>query len=148
MLPPPEFLKIFNDRQQCFAELLELSQKQLGLVEADEYAQLLGLLGGKQQIIARLDTIGKTRPQLWDEWRLERDRLAPRIRRECEQALAETEALLSQLLESERVGTERLARRRDETARALRTVASGTRVNQAYRDSLAPVTHRHLDLDQ
>jgi hypothetical protein len=148
MLPPPEFLKIFTDRQQCFAELLELSQKQLGLVEADEYTQLLGLLGGKQKIITRLDMIGKARPQLWDEWRLERDRLAPRIRQACEQALAETEALLSQLLESERVGTERLTRRRDETARALRTIASGSRVNQAYRDSLAPVTHRHLDLDQ
>ena len=57
-------------------------------------------------------------------------------------------ALLERLLEQERVSTESLARRRDQTAAELRTVASGSRVNQAYRDSLAPVTHRHLDTDQ
>jgi hypothetical protein len=145
---PSDFLQTFTDRRQCFADLLELSKRQLGLVEADEYSRLLGLLGGKQQIIGRLETIGKAQPNLWDAWRQERDRLAPQARQACEQILAETESLLAELLEHERVGTDRLAHRRDQTAHQLRTVAAGSRVNQAYRDSLAPVTHRHLDLDQ
>jgi hypothetical protein len=143
-----DFLTIFADRKQCFADLLDLSQRQLGLVEADDYTQLLGLLGGKQQIIGRLEALGRIRPALWDDWRAERERLAPSARKACEETLAQTEALLARLLEYERVSTEALARRRDQTARELRTLAAGSRVNQAYRDSLAPVTHRHLDRDQ
>jgi hypothetical protein len=144
----PDFLQTFADRRQCFVELLELSRRQLGLVESDDYPQLLGLLGGKQRIIGRLETIGKARPRLWDDWRQARDRLAPRDRQACEQTLAETEALLAQLLEHERISTECLARRRDQTAQQLRAVATGSRVNQAYGESLAPATHRHLNLDQ
>jgi hypothetical protein len=144
----PDFLQTFADRRQCFAELLELSRCQLGLVEADDYAQLLGLLGGKQRIIGRLEAIARIRPRLWDDWKLERDRLAPPERRACEQALAETEALLTQLLEQERISTECLARRRDRTAQQLQAVVTGSRVNQAYGDSLAPVTYRHLNTDQ
>jgi hypothetical protein len=148
MSPASEFLQTFADRRQCVADLLELSQRQLELVEADDYSRLLGLLGGKQQIISRLEEIGKGRPRLWDEWREERGRLTPDVRRSCEQTLAETEDLLARLLEQERVSTESLARRRDHTARELQSVAAGSRVNQAYGESLAPVTHRFLDRDQ
>jgi hypothetical protein len=143
-----DFLTTFADRRQCFAELLELSKRQLGLVESDDYAQLLNLLGGKQRVLRRLEAIGRGRPQLWDEWRTERERLSSSDRRACERTLAETEALLEQLLEHERVSTESLTRRRDRTAQELRAVATGSRVNLAYGESLAPVTHRHLDRDQ
>ena len=72
-----DFLQTFADRRQCFSDLLELSRRQLGLVESDDYAQLLGLLGGKQRIIGRLEALGRARPQLWDEWRAARAELAP-----------------------------------------------------------------------
>src|SRR5882724_12049033 len=143
-----DFLKTFRDRRQCFAELLELSQRQLGLVETDDYTQLLRLLGGKQQIIGRLEAISSASPGLWDDWRRARERLPAAARDACERTLAETEALLGQLLEHERVSTETLSRRRDETQEHLRSVSGGTRVNEAYRDCLAPITYRHLDRDQ
>jgi hypothetical protein len=76
-----DFLETFGDRRRCFADLLELSQRQLALVEQDDYPQLLGLLGGKQQIIGRLELIGRSRPRLWEEWREERDRLVGDQRR-------------------------------------------------------------------
>lgn len=143
-----EFIKTFHDRRQCFAELLVLSQRQQGLVETDDYTQLMRLLAGKQQIIGRLEAISNGAPRLWDDWRRERDVLPLAARDACERTLAETEALLAELLEHERVSTETLSRRRDETQEQLRSVTGGARVNQAYRDSLAPATHRILDLDQ
>jgi hypothetical protein len=148
MPPANDFLTTFTERQKCFADLLELSKRQLGLVEDDDYTELLGLLGGKQQIIGRLEALGRARPGLWDDWRSQREHLAPAARNACDETLTQTEALLARLLEHERSSTEALARRRDQTARELRTLAAGSRVNQAYRDSLAPVTHRHLDMDQ
>ncbi len=147
-MPAANFNKTFHDRRQCFAELLELSQRQLGLVETDDYTQLMRLLAGKQQIIVRLETISRGAPRLWDDWRRERDQLPAASRAACEQTLAETEALLARLLEHERVSTETLSRRRDATQAQLRSVAGGARVNQAYRDTLAPVTHRLLDMDR
>jgi len=143
-----DFITTFKERRQCFADLLQISRNQLALVETDEYSQLLRLLGGKQQIIGRLEAISSRLPRLWDEWRRERERLAAGARQVCEQTLADTEALLAELLEHERTATEALARRRDQTAQQLAAVAGGSRVNQAYRDCLAPVLHRHLDLDQ
>jgi hypothetical protein len=143
-----DFIATFADRRQCFADLLQISRSQLALVETDDYARLMRLLGGKQQIIGRLEAIAGREPKLWEKWRLERERLAPQTRAVCEQTLAETEALLAELLEHERVATETLAHRRDQTAQQLAEVAGGSRVNQAYRDCLAPATHRHLDLDQ
>ena len=148
MPAPLDFITTFKDRRQCFADLLQMSRNQLGLVETDDYSQLLRVLGGKQQIIGRLEAISGRLPRLWDDWRCERERLAPQARQICEQTLADTEALLAELLEQERIATETLARRRDQTARQLAAVAGGSRVNQAYRDCLAPVTHRLLDLDQ
>src|SRR5262245_12003199 len=127
-----DFLETFADRRRCFADLLELSQRQLALVECDDYSQLLGLLGGKHQLIGRLEAIGRRRPHLWDEWRRERDHMPPPLRHACEAALAESEAILSRLLDCERTSTESLARRRDNTAQQLRSVATGSRVNQAY----------------
>ena len=147
-MPPHDFLQTFADRRQCFAELLDLSRRQTALVESDDYSQLLSVLGGKQRILGRLDEIGRGRPALWQAWRDQRDRLPAGLRRDCEQALAESERLLAELLEHERVSTEALLRRRDQTRRELQTVAAGSHVNHAYRDSLAPITHRHLDTDQ
>jgi len=147
MSKAPHLLQIFRDRHACFAGLLELAKFQQQFVEADEYPQLLSLLGRKQQIIGRLEAIGKAQPRLWDDWRAERDGAASAARQACEETLAQTEALLAELLEHERVSTETLAKRRDQTAAQLRAVASGSRVNTAYRDSLAAATHRHLDTD-
>lgn len=142
-----DFIAVFRDRRQCFAGLLELSRQQLALVETDDYTQLLALLGNKQQIIGRLEAIAAGAPRLWDDWRRERERLPAESRAACERTLAESEALLARLIELERAGTETLARRRDQTQEQLRSVTGGARANLAYRDCLAPVTHRHLDTD-
>jgi hypothetical protein len=148
MPAPADYFRTFQDRRTCFVDLLQLSRRQLELVESDDYPQLLGLLGGKQQIIGRLEAISVREPRLWDEWRRDRNYLAPVVRQACEQTLAETEVVLAELLEHERVSTDTLARRREQTARQLQAVASGSRVNQAYRDCLAPATHRHLNMDR
>lgn len=145
-MPVPEFLTLFVQRRQYFRDLLQLSRGQLALVETDDHAQLLSLLGAKQRIIGRLEDLGQRRPELWQEWRRERDRLDPGDRASCESALAETESVLAELLETERICTETLSQRRDATRRELQRVVHGSHVNQAYRDSLAPATHRHLDV--
>jgi hypothetical protein len=82
------------------------------------------------------------------EWHTHRDSLPPAFRQSCEETLAESERLLGELMEHERISTEFLARRRDETRSQLQQISAGSHAQAAYRDSLAPVTHRVLDVDQ
>lgn len=147
-MTPAEFLQVFHERRGCFAELLRLSREQSELVESEDYDRLLSLLAGKQRVIGRLEEIGRARPELWRLWRASRDSLTGVSRRTCEEILVETETMLSELMERERVSTEALTKRRNDTQRQLHCVAAGARVNDEYRDSLAPATNRFLDLDQ
>lgn len=144
----PDFLQTFTDRRQCFVELLLLSREQLSLIDGDDYQRLLAVQGSKQRIIGRLEEIAKAAPRLGQEWKNCRDQLAPADRKACEAALAETEAILAALLEQERISTEYLQRRRDETQLQIAQLTAGEQAQSAYRDSLAPVTHRHLDINQ
>lgn len=144
----PDFLKTWNYRRQCFHELLALSRQQFRLIEADDYQQLLSVLGNKQRLIGRLEELGKLQPQIFQEWKIHRDSLPAAERQACEDALEQTEDILSQLLEEERICTEFVARRRSETQIEIRGVTVGAHAHQAYGDSLAPATYRHLDIDQ
>jgi hypothetical protein len=145
MMSSTDYLALFQDRHRQFDELIELSRRQAALVETDDYPRLLALLGTKQRVLGRLEELGRQHPRLWQNWRVDRDGLAPAIRRQCEDVLARSEDVLAEMLEHERASTSVLEARRVATREQLQAVAAGVNVNDAYRDSLAPVTHRHLD---
>jgi len=142
------FLQTFSDRRQCFSDLLGFSAEQLSLIESDDYTRLLAILGSKQRVIGRLEEISRMHPWLWQEWQRHRDGLDSELRAACEKVLAETEDVLAELMQHERNSTTHLSRRRDETQFQLHRVTAGAQAQAAYRDSLAPRTHRHLDVGQ
>jgi len=142
-LPP-----LFDQRRKCVADLLDLARRQEALVASADYARLLALLGAKQGLIGQLAELSRRQSDCQDLW-VDRQRLLPPdVLQSCERLLNETEALFEELLRRERATTESLAAQRDQTQRQLQSIAQGGRANQAYRDSLAPCTHRLLDVDQ
>ena len=143
-----EYLDLFTARRDCCRELLELSRKQQPLIEQDDYRRLLEVLGRKQRLLGSLDDIHKKHPDLKDSWKSRKPAIDPALRDDCDHLLAETEAILAEILEEERNSTNFLTDRRDRTQRQLEKISSGGRVHDAYRTSLAPATHRHLDIDQ
>lgn len=144
----PEFLNIFKSRREYCQALLELSSQQSELIAGDHFEQLLTLLGQKQRLLARLDELRARQPELWQQWRVERAAMEPDLRDDCEHVLAETEAILADLVQHENSSTEFLTDRRDKTRQKLQTASQGSEVHSAYRDGMAPTTHRHLDIDQ
>ncbi len=143
-----DFLKVFNARREhCFA-LLELSRKQLNLIDSEDYHTLLETLGRKQRILGHLDELNQLHPNLRVHWKSLRETAEPELRDQCEHALAETEAILAEILKEEHEGTDHLTERRDATQKQLQSLSQGTQVHTAYRDNLAPTTHRHLNIDQ
>ncbi len=88
------------------------------------------------------------------EWRhllmlnfpVEREVLEPGVRAECQRLLESTESLLARLNEQERICSEELQRRRDETRGELCQVVGGRAAAGAYRDAESPHAARWLDV--
>lgn len=143
-----DFLRIFKSRREYCQALLELSSRQSDLIAEDDYEHLLMVLGQKQHLLGRLEALNQSQPELWSDWRNRRDSFDPDLLDDCEHVLAETESILAELVQHENASTEFLTRRRDAARQQLQSVSHGADVHNAYRDNLAPATHRHLDLDQ
>lgn len=137
---------VLNDRRRHCRALLELCRRQNGVIHAQEYSELMTILAQKQRILGRLDETSHRHSDLAREWKHLRETGQTDLREECEGLIAETEAILAELLQMEKEGTEQLCERRDATRRELQNIAQGARVNEVYRDNLAPVSHRHLDV--
>jgi hypothetical protein len=142
-----DFTEVFEQRRDYCRALLELSNEQRRFIASDDFTALLGVLGKKQRLLGRIDDLTRQRPNLWRSWKTQRDDIAPEVREQCDHLLAETEALLAELLAEEQRSTDELTERRDHTQTQLQEISRGTRVHEAYRDGLSPSTHRHLDLN-
>ena len=93
-------------------------------------------------------TITKRRyPELSRQWTLLRDTGLPTVRTDCEALIADTEAILAELLESKKQGTDRLTERREATRRQLESVSQGVHVNQVYAETTPTLNHRFLNTD-
>jgi len=147
-LSPTDILTALKTRRQHCHHLLDLSRRQRGLIDSGDYVQLLTILGQKQRLLGRLDELNKQHPDLRNRWHDLRESGDSDWRDDCEHLLAETEAILAALIDEEQQSTDFLAQRRDATQKQLQAISQGARVHEAYWESLAPATHRHLDVDQ
>lgn len=138
---------ILESRHDTCRALLELSRSQASLIEADDYSELLAVLGRKQSLIERLAETKRSHEHVWTNWKSVRAELASDSRDRCDELVERTESLLAELVQLEETSTRSLVARREETRVELRRIDDGSRTNMAYRDSLAPSTHRHLDID-
>ena len=145
---PIDFLTLFQSRRDHCHALLNLSRTQQELIRADDYTGLLVVLGQKQMILGRLDEVTSRHREIISQWQSLREQLDAETRLNCDHVLAETEAILAELIEEENNSTQGIVRRRDAAHSELQSLQQGNRVNHAYRDALAPATHRYLDLDQ
>lgn len=149
---PPEsgnanLLNMLTTRRALCEELLDLSARQRRLIAEDDYPRLLEVLARKQRLLGRLDAAEPSHTTLKEQWLSLRDTLDPDVRRDCEQILNDLDEMFQRLLDEERSGISDLTHRRDEAQRQLQAISDGPRVHAAYRDSLAPATHRHLNID-
>ncbi len=140
-----EIREVLQQRRKHCRDLLELSRRQHQFIDASDYTQLMSTLAQKQRILGRLDEVKRRYPELSRQWTALRDSGVPALRTDCEALIAETEAILAQLVESEKQGTDRLSERREATRRQLEAVSQGVHVNQVYADTSPTLNHRFLN---
>lgn len=137
-------LMSLRERRDLCRALKDLAGRQREALAARDYDGLIELLGERKALLGRLASLG---PSL-GEWAASRDSLADSERAEGDRLWAEARSLLAELARAEHEAVAELTSQRDATQAELREIAAAGRVNAAYRDSLAPVTHRSLDVDR
>src|SRR5580698_3429718 len=124
-----DVLDVLKQRHAHCRQLLDLSRRQNRVIDASDYSSLLGILGQKQRVLARLDELKRRYPELGEQWTALRDQGRPEVRSQCEGIISEIEAMLAELVQTEKVGAEQLIRRRDTTQKQLESIAQGFQVN-------------------
>jgi hypothetical protein len=137
-------LVTLRTRRDLSRSLRELSARQREALEGQDYDALIGLLSEKRSVIDRLVMLT---PSAHD-WMAKRQTLPVSEREEGEALLSETNRLLAEINDAERVAVDELTSQRERTRSQLLEINAAGRVHSAYRDSLAPVTRRSLDVDR
>lgn len=130
-------------RDLCRA-LQGLSERQRNALAEQNYDELIALLGEKRSLLEQLAACSSVARN----WAAERVFVSPEDRAEGEALLREANQLLADAAQREQQDVAELTLQRDSTQAALNEIASAGRVHTAYRDALAPVTHRSLDVDR
>jgi benzoyl-CoA reductase/2-hydroxyglutaryl-CoA dehydratase subunit BcrC/BadD/HgdB len=143
-----DILNVLKERRTHCRELLDLSRRQNRVIDANDYSTLLNILGHKQRLLGRLDELKRRHPELGQQWQILREAGPATLRRECDEVISEIEAILAELMQTEKDDADELSQRRDATRRQLESIAQGIHINETYRDNVAPYSHRFLDLNR
>jgi benzoyl-CoA reductase/2-hydroxyglutaryl-CoA dehydratase subunit BcrC/BadD/HgdB len=143
-----DIFNVLKERRTHCRELLDLSRRQNRVIDANDYSTLLNILGHKQRLLGRLDELKRRHPELGQQWQILREAGPATLRRECDEVISEIEAILAELMQTEKDGADELSQRRDATRRQLESIAQGIHINETYRDNVAPYSHRFLDINR
>lgn len=118
----PDLLDVLQRRREYCRAMLELSRRQVGLIDDGNFTELLQLIAQKQRVLEHLGELGRSFGGIVDFWKSVRDRLTGDVRSRCQAAIDEAETLLSEAMALEKQGTAVLSQRRDETQGRLKEI--------------------------
>ena len=104
-----ELLSQFETRREHCRYLLDLTRRQSEAIDANDFVRLLETLGKKTRVLKQLDAWDVRHSQAKAQWKALRTGADPGLRDDCEHVLAETQALLAEMLELEKQTSESLA---------------------------------------
>lgn len=131
-----------RERRDLSCRLAELSERQRLALGDRDYESLIGILSEKQTLLERLAVLSAAARN----WSAERVFVSPGERAEGEALLNEGTRLLGEAARLETDDIAELTAQRNAAQAALQEISSAGQVHSAYRDALAPATHRSLDV--
>lgn len=133
-----------RDRRDLCRTLGELSKRQHEALAGRDYDALIEVLHEKGALLDRLAHL----TQSVRDWSAVRETVPATERSVADELIAEANHLLLQAADAEHEAVNELKTHRDATQQELREISAAGQVHTAYRDSLAPATHRSLDVDR
>jgi flagellar biosynthesis/type III secretory pathway chaperone len=128
---------LITTKQQVLEILVQLSRRQLALIDAGEMTTLIKLLAGKQTVMNQLQTLERALAPFRDEDPEQRIWASPADRTACQVRAEQCNTLLTEAMDLEKRAEAAMVERRQATARSLAAVQAGADARAAY-DSVPP----------
>lgn len=120
------------EQRACYEEMLSIAAGQRDALLADGPDPLLEVVRRKQQVMERVEAIGRRSAGARDRWVGERDLASPALRSEVDRRADEVAEVLRRLLAAEEEAARMAGALRDETLGRLRQQADTQRLRGAY----------------
>ena len=125
-------IALLTEQRSLYSQLGELAGTQRGLITGGEPEQLLSVLGERQKLVDRLDTLGGRMKPYLESWKAFRATLAPADALRVDRLLGEVNTMLAGILEKDKADAQLLAARKSATGKAMEAVSVGRQAEAAY----------------
>ncbi len=139
-----ELTALLSEQRELYKQLAGLAEHQRSLIAGDDAERLLGILGTRQKIIDRLETLADRMRPYQQNWQAIRDRMPDLQGRRVDQLVAEVNTLLSTILAKDKADADTLAARKTATATAMTQLKTSKAAGAAYA-AVAGVRESHVN---
>jgi flagellar biosynthesis/type III secretory pathway chaperone len=137
---------LISTKQQVLDILVQLSRRQLALIDAGEMTTLLKLLAGKQTVMNQLQVLERELSAFRDEDPEQRTWGSAAERTACQVRAGQCNSLLAEAIDLEKRAEAAMVDRRQAAAVALAAVHAGANTRAAY-DALPPTLLASLQME-
>jgi len=137
---------LITTKQQVLEILVQLSRRQLALIDAGEMTPLLKLRAGKQTVMTQLQTLERELSAFRNEDPEQRAWASAAERTACQVRAGQCNALLAEAMDLEKRAETAMVSRRHAAAAALAVIQAGADARAAY-DTLPPTLLASLQME-
>ena len=121
-----------------YTRLEQLSDRQRGLIAAEDQQRLLALLAERQKLVDELSVLNQGLIPLQKYWRANRETVTPSLRAEADQLVGRAGEILQRILGADEQDARILSARKAQTAKQVTALAQGRQAFEAYSGGVQP----------
>ena len=131
-----------------YTRLEQLSDRQRGLIAAEDQQRLLALLAERQKLVDELSVLNQGLIPLQKCWRANRETVAPSLRAEADQLVGRAGEILQRILGADEQDARILSARKAQTAKQVTALAQGRQAFEAYSGGVQPHQRQLVRTDE
>lgn len=144
-IPCDRLVALLRQEQSLYARFLDLSRRQLGVIEQGDVSELLSLLGRKQEVLGQVEGVEQQLAPAKRYWEQMRASFSEDQRSLVESLIQAVRRVLEELIALEKQGEESLQAQRRRTLARIEQTDRGSRLGDAYGAGAKPVVNRYVD---
>ena len=141
-----DFAQLIDARLAVLVQLLALSRRQATVINDSELSTLLTLLAGKQQLVNQLQVLDRQLAPYQQQSPESRHWASQSERTRCQQQAARCEAVLREILVTEKQAEDHLVQQRDAVSQRLAAVNQSDHAARSYIPAPSTLASGLLDL--
>jgi len=131
--PDGERLKsLLLKEKQLYGRLAEMTERQRVCIDKDDRPGLLGVVGEKQHVIDKLETIEKELKDTKADWSMVRNTIEPRLLAEIDPLISDIENAIKALLKADEICQNNLREKLRDTVEKMKHTRTGQAAARTY----------------